>query len=55
MSHIDRRTALKRMMGTAAALAALPRVAGFASPLPPDGDFPTGPEHAAMARIGLAF
>jgi CubicO group peptidase (beta-lactamase class C family) len=55
MSHINRRTALKRMMSTAAALAAMPRVAGFASPLPPPGDMPTGPEHVAMARIGLAF
>jgi CubicO group peptidase (beta-lactamase class C family) len=55
MSHINRRTALKRMMNTAAALAAMPRVAGFASPVPPAGDMPTGPEHVAMARIGLAF
>jgi CubicO group peptidase (beta-lactamase class C family) len=52
---MNRRTALKQILGAAATMAVAPPIPGFS--LPPQGgnDRPTGGEQAAMAAIGRGF
>jgi len=55
MSRIDRRTALKQMAGTAAALTVARQIPALALPEPQGRVYPTGPEHRQMAEYGIKF
>jgi CubicO group peptidase (beta-lactamase class C family) len=55
MSQTDRRTAIKQMVGTAAAFAVVPWAPAFALPDPQGRLYPTGPEHRQMAELGQQF
>jgi CubicO group peptidase (beta-lactamase class C family) len=59
MAKINRRTAMAQIFGAAASLALVPRVHGRALPgfgtPPQEREMPTGPEHEAMAALGIAF
>ncbi|HZD32656.1 MAG TPA: serine hydrolase domain-containing protein, partial [Candidatus Angelobacter sp.] len=55
MSVIDRRTAMKQMLGAAACGAFASRMPAFAWPASPQRERPTGEEHQEMAAVGTQF
>lgn len=54
MSQIDRRTAIKQMLGGAASLAITPHLPAWASPWQ-QHERPTGEQHQEMAAVGRKF
>lgn len=55
MPELDRRTALKRLLGAAAGVGLAPRVSLFAWPAMQQRERPTGEEHREMAQVGRQF
>jgi len=55
MSNLDRRTAIKQILGAAVSLVIAPHLPALALPEPPQREYPTGTEHRQMAELGIKF